>query len=89
MAWRSLDRSTPLDAPPFYTPADLFGLRVDEALKAAIAEVQTIAGSKDPSKEASKDPSKQVARVAPPAIPGQPVTASHFRFRGSCCRGGG
>jgi Protein of unknown function (DUF1403) len=47
MAWRHLDRSAPLDEEAVLHAAELFGLRVDGALKAAIAEAQSIAASKD------------------------------------------
>lgn len=49
LAWRGLDRSTPLDDDSVRHAADLFGLCIDNKLTAAIAAVQDIArGSKNP-----------------------------------------
>jgi Protein of unknown function (DUF1403) len=53
-AWRGLDRSSPLDDEAALHVAELFGLRVDDTLKAAIAGVREIAGFKNPSKDSAK-----------------------------------
>ena len=45
LAWRSLDRSAPLDDDAVVHVAELFGLRVDDALTTAIAGVRDLAAS--------------------------------------------
>jgi hypothetical protein len=47
LAWRGLDRSTPLDDDAVLHVAVFFGLQVDEALKIAIAGAQQLATSND------------------------------------------
>src|SRR5580700_1578674 len=47
VAWRALDRSTPLDDDAVLHVAVFFGLQVDEALKTAIAGAQQLATSND------------------------------------------
>ena len=45
LAWRSLDRSAPLDDEAINHVAALFGLRLDDALTAAVASVRDLAAS--------------------------------------------
>jgi hypothetical protein len=67
MAWRSLDRSAPLADDAVLHVAGLFGLRVDDALKAAIAGVHEIAASKPAAPFVAAQTASCVVRHRPDA----------------------
>jgi Protein of unknown function (DUF1403) len=67
VAWRGLDRSTPLSDDAVFHVAETLQLNVDEALRAAIAEVQQLAASAQPAPFAAAQAARVVVAQRPDA----------------------
>jgi hypothetical protein len=67
VAWRSLDRSAPLAGDAVFHVAETLQLKVDDALRAAIAEVQQLAASAQAAPFAAAQAARVVVAQRPDA----------------------